>query len=307
MGEPDRVRFRVWSEVTKKAAVVGSKGFIGTRLVTALRGSGYEVVELDLPEIDISVSMFDDPLMVESLSGVDVLFHLAVMNLEHCKSDHRGCILNNVLGTANVMELARRTGIRRVIYSSASSVYGDPVKLPVSESDPAMPLTLYGATKLASEKIIHAYSNNFGLTYGIFRLTNVYGPGQVNGLIPSVIRNLLSGTEISITGNGEQTRDFVYVDDVVNILIESIDHPKYSFISNLGSGRHSSVNKAVEMCGDLMGVNPRVKHTLMQKDRNEFRADLTMFKYRFHCYEFVPFSEGLYSTIQWWKNHEPQA
>lgn len=285
--------------MTKKIAVVGSKGFIGTRLVNTLRAAGHEVVELDLPRVDIALMSSGDLSVNDVFSGVDTLIHLAVMNLEHCKRDYRGCILNNVLGTANVMELAKRAKIRRVIYSSASSVYGDPVKLPVAESDPTIPLTLYGATKLASEKIINVYSNNFDLTCGIFRFTNIYGPGQVNGLIPSVINNILKGNEISITGTGEQTRDFVYVDDVVESLMRAIDHPLYNFISNLGSGTNISVNEVVRLCSDFMQVKPKIKYVPLQKDRNEFRADLTQFRKLFGPHLFVPFAEGLFETITW--------
>ncbi|MDD5614958.1 MAG: NAD-dependent epimerase/dehydratase family protein [Candidatus Methanoperedens sp.] len=298
--------------MTKRIAVVGSKGFIGARLVNALRGAGHEVIELDLPHIDISTFSPDDLVFGEVLSkihtfsevleGVDVLFHLAVMNLEHCKKDYRGCIATNILGTASIMEVVRKARIKRVIYTSASSVYGDPVKLPAAESDPTMPLTLYGATKLASEKVIHAYSNNFDLTYGIFRFTNVYGPGQVNGLIPTVIQNLIKGEEISITGTGEQTRDFVYVDDVVTILRRAVDHPMYSFVSNLGSGNNISVNCVVNMCARVLDIEPLIKYAPMQEDRNEFQADLTEFKRLFGEYEFRRFVDGLVDTVVWWES-----
>lgn len=287
---------------TKKIAVVGSKGFIGSRLVNALRDAGHEVVELDLPRVDIANMAPDDPIMNEVLAGTDTLFHLAVMNLEHCRRDYRGCILSNVLGTANVMELAHRVGIRRVIYSSASSVYGDPVITPVPEHYPPMPLTLYGATKLAAEKVINAYTNNFDLTCGVFRFTNVYGPGQVNGLIPNVVRALLGGMKISVTGSGEQTRDFVYVDDVVQVLMRSIDHPLYSFVANLGSGQQTSVNEVIKWLSGYTGKEARVEHLPLTKDRLAFAADLRLFKEIYGDCKFTSVSDGLQKTVEWWKS-----
>lgn len=287
--------------MSKKIAVVGSKGFIGARLVNALRDVGHEVVELDLPRVDIANMMPDDPI-IEMLAGTDALFHLAVMNLEHCKRDYRGCILTNVLGTANVMGLAHRVGIRRVIYSSASSVYGDPVITPVPEHYPGRPLTLYGATKLAAEHVINAYSNNFDLTCGIFRFTNVYGPGQVNGLIPNTIRALLGGMKISVTGTGNQTRDFIYVDDVVDVLIKSIDHPLYSFVTNLGSGQQTSVNEIIRWLAGYIGKNAQVEHIPLTKDRLAFAADLRLFKELYGDCKFTPISDGLQKTVEWWKS-----
>lgn len=292
--------------MNKKVAVVGSKGFIGTRLVNALRDAGHEVVELDLPRVDIVNMAPDDPIMNEVLAGTDTLFHLAVMNLEHCKRDYRGCILSNVLGTANVMELAKRVGVRRVIYSSASSVYGDPIYSPVPEHHPPMPLTLYGATKLAAEKVINSYVNDldFAFTCGIFRFTNVYGPGQVNGLIPNVVRALLGGMKISVTGSGEQTRDFVYVDDVVTVLIRSMDHPLYSFVTNLGSGQQTSVNQVIEWLSWYTGQEAQVERLPLTKDRLAFQADLTMFRQLYGDIAPTAVSDGLYKTVEWWKGLE---
>lgn len=282
---------------------MGSKGFIGRKLVDALRSNGHEVVELDMPRIDISEFNPGDPVFNEILKGTDTIFHLAVMNLEHCKRDYKGCIATNVIGTASIMELARRVGVRRVIYSSASSIYGDPVTTPVSETHQQMPMTLYGATKLAAEKVIHTYSKNFDLTYGVLRFTNVYGEGQVNGLIPTVINSLLKGDKIQITGTGEQTRDFVYVGDVVKVLIRAMDHPKYSFICNLGSGTMFSVNDIVKLLAGFTGKKADIEYIPMQIDRGAFKADLRRFRELFgDKFRFIPIENGLYKTVEWWRN-----
>ncbi len=291
------------TEDSKKVVVTGAKGFIGRRLVDALHKEGNEVIELDLPGIDISELYPDDPVYSETLKDTDTIFHLAVMNLEHCKQDYRGCIKANVLGTASMMELARRIGVKRVIYSSASSIYGDPITTPVFESHQQLPLTLYGTTKLAAEKVIHSYSKNFDLTYGIFRLTNVYGIGQTNGLIPTVINNLLRDEMIQVTGTGKQTRDFIYVDDVVNALIHAMDHPKYSFICNLGSGHEFSVNEIIESLAGFTGKEAHINYVPLQIDREAFKADLKRYRELFgDRHKLTPIEDGLYKTVEWWRN-----
>lgn len=277
-----------------KTAVVGSKGFIGARLVRALRDAGHEVVELDLPRIDISEPCADAEYC-EMLRGTEVLYHLAVMNLEHCRRDPCGAIDVNVRGTLNVMELAKAAGVRRVVYSSASSVYGNSVKQPVPEDAPTDPLTLYGATKLAAEKIVQLYGND-GLVTVIFRFSNVYGPRQVNGIIPTVIDKIRDGAEIEVTGNGTQTRDFVYVDDVVGVLVRAIRVPLYNIVCNIGSGKPESVNSVIETISRLLMRKPVVRYVPMQVDRNVYCADITKMRALYNP-EFLSFEHGLLATI----------
>jgi len=154
----------------KKIAVIGSSGFIGTHLCMKLRDQGHEVVECDLPLVDITI-----PANLYLLEGVDVIYHLATMSLTNCKKYPAVCIMTNIEGTLNVMRAMKKYGIKRLIYSSASSVYGTPDKVPVEESDPKEPLTLYGASKLAAENIIKIKINEMNLnnsleyTAGIFR------------------------------------------------------------------------------------------------------------------------------------------
>lgn len=282
--------------------MIGSSGFIGTHLVESLKKKGHQVTGLDLPAVDITD--LGELLKIENVfCNADCIYHLAVLPLNNCNMSPRRCIETNVLGTANVMEVARLNGVRRVIYASASSVYGNPETLPVGEEAPKHPLTIYGATKLAAENVIHAMSRDLEpyLTYGIFRLTNVYGPGQKNGLIPSVISNILNGTEVCITGDGKQTRDFVYVDDVVELMIRAMDTPLYSFTANLGSGSQVSVNRVVDMCEGYLALHANRKYVPYDGDRKEFRADLTKVGDIFGERKVMLFGDGLFDTVQSWK------
>jgi len=288
----------------KKIAVIGSSGFIGAHLCKKLRDQGHEVVECDLPGVDITV-----PVSLYPLEGVDVVYHLATMPLSSCKKYPALCILTNIEGTLNVMEAMKKFGIKRLIYSSASSVYGTPDKVPVEESDPKDPLTLYGASKLAAENIIKVkinemnIDNSFEFTAGIFRFTNVYGPGQLNGVIPAFITKSLANDEISITGDGSQSRDFVYIDDVVNVMVLALSEPMYGFTMNLGSGVQVSINELLRLTTDITGCHPKVVHTIADGDRKEFIADTTLLSKHFDVGEyFTNIHSGLAKTIEWWLN-----
>lgn len=289
---------------TKKIAVIGSSGFIGSHLCMKLRNQGHEVVECDLPRIDITI-----PVSLHPLNGVDVVYHLATMPLNSCKKYPALCILTNIEGTLNVMEAMEKYGIKRLIYSSASSVYGTPDKVPVEESDPKEPLTLYGASKLAAENIIKVkinemnLNNSFDFTAGIFRFTNVYGPGQLNGVIPAFITKSLAHDEISVTGDGSQSRDFVYIDDVVNVMALALEEPLYGFTMNLGSGVQVSINELLRLTTDITGCHPKVVHTIADGDRKEFIADTTLLSKHFDMGEyFTNINTGLVKTIEWWLN-----
>jgi len=299
----------------KKIAVIGSSGFIGRHLCKKLRDQGHEVVVCDLPGVDITI-----PASLYPLEGVDVVYHLATMSLTSCKKYPALCIMTNIEGTLNVMEAMiegtlnvmeamKKFGIKRLIYSSASSVYGTPDKVPVEESDPKDPLTLYGASKLAAENIIKVkinemnLNNSFDFTAGIFRFTNVYGPGQLNGVIPAFITKSLAHDEISITGDGSQSRDFVYIDDVVNVMALALAEPMYGFTMNLGSGRQTSISELLRLITDITGCHPKVVHTIADGDRKEFIADTTMLSKHFDVGEyFTNIHNGLVKTIEWWKN-----
>jgi len=277
--------------------VIGSNGFIGQHLCNQLQIQGHEVIKADLPEVDITnINSFD------LLSKVDIIYHLAVLPLSSCNKDYKKCIETNIMGTANLMTVAGSNKVKRIIYASASSVYGEPESLPAHESDPTIPLTMYGMSKLAGENVVRIMSNNFDLTYGIFRFTNVYGDGQRNGIIPIVINKLLNGDKIEITGNGKQTRDFVHVDDIVTFLIKAMSLPIYSFTANLGSNHNTSINDIVGLCSKYLNKAPIVKNIPMTVDREHFYADTTILKDIFGEFEFINFETGLFNTINWWIN-----
>jgi len=274
--------------MSKLIAVTGSKGFIGSALCKALRAAGHNVIECDLLPCDIT-----NPLTLDRLENAEILYHLAAMPLINCKENKPGCVETNVLGTVNVLEAARN--VRRVIYASASSIYGN-APLPVKEDAEPKPVTLYGATKYAAEHFIRLYSQDYGFSHVIFRLTNVYGPGQRYGLIPSVIDSILNGKPITVKGDGRQTRDFVYVEDVVNILTQAISHPLYSCTVNLGTGVETSVCEIINLCVKYLGKPALLRYVMFDNDRLRFCADNTLLR-KLYNPTFTPVAEGLRRTI----------
>lgn len=280
----------------KKIIVTGSNGFIGRNLVDALEKTGkYEVIGVDIPNYDIR--KLQDLGIFE---GADTVFHLATYPLINCVENPYCGIDTNIKGTLNVIKSCLDHKVRRLVYSSASSVYGNPKIVNVPEWHDKVPTSIYGVTKYAGEGLIHALMDGRSLdtTYTIFRFTNIYGPGQSNGLIPTVISKLKNNEIIKITGNGEQTRDFVYVGDVVDILIRSIESPLYSSTMNLGSNEEISVNDVVSMAARVLDVDYEIQYSPGDFERNRFKADTTLLYTAYPDVVFKPFSQGLYRTVQ---------
>ena len=261
-----------------KAAVVGGAGFIGSNLVDALVARGDDAIVVDnlstgyrrnlnpaapLHEIDISV---DSEQLTSALNGRDVVFLTAAMpRVPRSIEDPVGTHAVNVTGALRVLKAAVDAGVRRVVYSSSSSVYGDQPTLPLTEDMHPGPLNPYACQKLMGE----IYARNFAHIYGIetvcLRYFNVYGPRQVTeGAYRLVISIFMDqrqqGQPMTIQGDGEQTRDFTWVGDVVraNILAAESDKVGKGEPINVGAGAEVSVNRVAELIGGpVVHVAPR--------------------------------------------------
>jgi len=184
------------------------------------------------------------------MQGVDYVFHLAVLPFNPCTEDMRLCIDTNITGTLNVVEAAAGTRVKKIIYSSASAVYGniDTVRS-VDESQPCNPISMYGASKMMGELIIR----NSGVPYIILRYMNVYGIGQKSGLIPALLHCVKNNIPPTVDGDGQQAFDFVHVDDIVraNILAANSDVENETF--NIGGDNEITVTEAVKAVLDTAG------------------------------------------------------
>jgi len=255
--------------------VTGGAGFIGSWTVEKLISREYKVVILDnlaYGSIDNLSKVLDDIVFINGdirdSELLDKLFkkyrfygviHLAALVSvnEVSQKPYEGYSIN-VYGTFNLLEMSRKYDVERFVYASSAAVYGDPLSLPISEDHPLYPKSLYGATKLAGEVLVNSYSINYGLSTISLRYFNVYGPrmkpGPYAGVIYIFIHNVIHNKPLTIYGDGLQTRDFIYVEDVAeaNLLaLESNVTGSY----NIGSGNDISIKDLAYKILGLMGRN----------------------------------------------------
>jgi UDP-glucose 4-epimerase len=258
-----------------KFLVTGGSGFIGSHVVDRLVAEGAgEVVVFDArPRTDnlaealehgnvriVEGDVGDSAALAQAATGVDGVFHLAVLPLGPCSEDPRRCLDVNVVGTFNVLNAARQAGARKVVFSSASSVYGDTNET-MDESHPLGARTMYGGSKIAGEYFVRAFHDLYGLDYVILRYMNVYGPRQDGGLVINVLRRIQSGEPPTIMGDGSQSFDFVHVADVAGANVRAMASDVGEATLNVGGGNEVTVREIVGRLIELSGssVEPEIR------------------------------------------------
>lgn len=247
--------------VKNKVAVTGDLGFIGGHLKKALHESGYEVVCFDLARDKSEDIRFLEP---KDFADVEYVFHLAAKaKVQQSIDDPLMTHSHNIDGTLNVLWCAYKAGVKRVIFSSSSSVYGDQLTLPLEETMKPNPLSPYALHKLVGEN----YCKMFGMVYGLetvcLRYFNVFGENMpLFGAYTAAIRNFFEqkkqGTSLTVFG-GAQTRDFTYVGDVVraNILAAETPIKMHGEVFNIGSGKNHSIKEIAETISDDVTFLPQ--------------------------------------------------
>lgn len=299
----------------KKIVVTGGCGFIGSHVVEALWERNRVIVIDDLSSGDeANISSFDvefhrrsitEPLE-ELFAGANLVFHLAAsVSVARSVEDPRHDAEVNISSTLNVLEAARRCGVSRVIYSSSAAVYGEPRALPISESHPLRAISPYGLSKLTGERYCSLYCSLYGLETVSLRYFNVYGPKQkadnpYSGVISIFVRNAIEGQVSTIYGDGKQTRDFVYVKDVVeaNLLAASGGREILGHAFNVGTGMETSVNDLARFLGtEAVHGPPRpgdIRHSV---------ADTRLAKEKLSFTARTPLQEGLARYMDWYRAH----
>jgi UDP-glucose 4-epimerase len=249
--------------------VTGGSGFIGSHVVDELLDAGAgkvvvldKVIRRDNLELALSFGRVElveaDVADVESLQrhmeGAHGVFHMAVLPLGPCDEQPRLCLEVNVVGTFNVFEAARDAGVQKIVFSSASSVYGDTFET-MDESHPLNARSFYGATKIAGEYFLRAFHEQSGIDYVVLRYMNVYGPRQDGGLVINVMRRIQSGRPPTIMGDGSQSFDFVHVADVAKANVRAMDSDVSDEAFNIGGGNEATVREVVEQLVALSGSN----------------------------------------------------
>ncbi len=258
----------------KKALVTGGAGFIGSHLVEALSAAGCEVVVLDnlsggklsnLESVRTDISFYEYDIrqldaLLEAANGCDVIFHLAaVVAVQQTIEDPLNSTMINDIGTLNVLEAARKTNVQRVVFASSCAVYGDDPRLPKDESMIPMPSSPYAVHKLSGEHYLRVYGELFGLKNASLRFFNVFGPRQdpsspYSGVISIFMSQAVSHKAPLIYGDGHQTRDFVFVKDVVKALLLAAQSDQTAGnVYNIGSGDQVTINRLWELIAALSG------------------------------------------------------
>ncbi|HOX85682.1 MAG TPA: NAD-dependent epimerase/dehydratase family protein [bacterium] len=260
-----------------KILVTGGAGFIGSNLVDACLQEGHQVYVVDnfstgrrenLPA-DVPVYPFNiqDPKMDDLFrqEKFEAVFHEAAqMDVRRSVQDPIFDAQNNILGTINLLQCCAKYHVGKVIFaSSGGAIYGEQVQFPATESHPLAPYSPYGITKLAGEKYLFFYALNYGLQYVALRYANVYGPRQnprgEAGVVAIFTRMLIDGEQPTINGDGEQTRDFVFVKDVVAANLKALKYGKNGMF-NIGTGKESTIKQVFHLLVDLVGAEAAEKY-----------------------------------------------
>ncbi len=259
----------------KNILVIGGAGFIGSHLVAELLKEPVNKVVIYDNFVrgkmeNISASLQDKRCEVFSLGGdirdldildaamkgIDYVFHLAAMWLLHCKDFPRTAFDVNVQGTFNVLEACVKNNIKKLIYSSSASVYGDAVEVPMTEEHPFNNKNFYGATKIAGESMCTAFNDRYNLEIIGLRYMNVYGPGQdqhavYSGVVPIMLNKIEAGEQPIINGDGSQAYDFIYVEDVARCNIAALKSDVKLAYYNVGTEVQTSIK---ELCNIILAL-----------------------------------------------------
>ncbi|MCD6223206.1 MAG: NAD-dependent epimerase/dehydratase family protein [Thermoplasmata archaeon] len=256
-----------------KALVTGGAGFIGSHLIDALLKKDYDVacidnfssgkmefIEHNLDKIElIKGDLLNRDDIKKALKSVDIVFHLAAnpdvrLGVENTKIHFE----QNILATYNLLEEMRLAGVKKIVFTSSSTVYGEAEKIPTPEDyGPLIPISLYGASKLAAEALITAYCHTFDMEAKIYRFANVVGPRSTHGVIYDFIHKLLKDkTKLEILGDGSQKKSYLYIDDCIDAMFFGLQSSKQVDIFNIGSEDWVNVKRIAEIVSEEMKLQP---------------------------------------------------
>lgn len=304
-----------------RVLVTGGAGFIGSNLVKLLSSEGYEVVVLDnlstgyrqnldsLKQVFLKVGDVRDADMIAGvMRDVEIVFHLAasvgnVRSIEQPVEDSEV----NVIGTIRVLEAARRAGVKKIVCSSSAAIFGELQRLPIDEGHPTEPDSPYGVSKLAEEKLCLAFGRIYDLDAICLRYFNVYGVNQrydaYGNVIPIFADRLLRGKPLTIYGDGEQTRDFVSVDDVARANLLAARSRGVSGAFNIASGVATTINRLAAMMSEMSDVEATIEHTEARKGEvRDSRADISAARATLGYEPKVALSDGLLEYMNWYRS-----
>lgn len=296
--------------------ITGGAGFIGSHLSDALLARGYAVrivddlstgkrdnLQLDHPLLElVEGDVADAELVQRAAAGCQAVVHLAaVASVQASVDDPVRTHQSNFIGTLNVCEAMRVHGVRRVLFASSAAVYGNNGEgQSIAEDTPKAPLTPYAVDKLASEQYLDFYRRQHGLEPVIFRFFNIFGPRQdpsspYSGVISIFSERAVQGQPITVFGDGEQTRDFLYVGDLVQVMVQALEQAQVEEGAvNIGLNQATSLNQMLAALQQVVGSLPAVSYTTPRSgDIRHSRADNRRLLARFDFQRATSMVEGL--------------
>jgi nucleoside-diphosphate-sugar epimerase len=304
--------------------VTGGAGFIGSNIVDELVRRNQDVIVLDdlsagkasnlaaiRDKIDVHLGSITDLAAVQSaIKGADYVIHLAARtSVPRSVKDPLETNLVNIDGTLNVLVAARDAKVRRFVYAASSSAYGETPTLPKIESMPPEPISPYGVTKYVGELYAQAFGRTYGLENASIRYFNVFGPrqdptSQYSGVLSRFMLAVINGEPPVIYGDGEQTRDFTYIDNVVDETLRACDAKDASGkIFNGGTGARITLNQVVKLLEKITGKKIQPKYDLPRTgDIRDSQADISLARKILGFQPLVHFEEGLKLTWAWYSH-----
>ncbi|HET7250944.1 MAG TPA: NAD-dependent epimerase/dehydratase family protein [Gemmatimonadales bacterium] len=313
---PERLRDR-------RVLVTGGAGFVGSNLVRRLQREGARVTVLDdlftgrrenVPDgvAFVHGTVCDAALVERVVAEHEIVFHAAARNIVVSTRNPREDYETNIGGTLNVLLAARASGVERLVYTSSTSVYGNPRTLPINEDDPLSALTPYAVSKLAGENYCMAFYESYGLRTTAVRYSNIFGTGQdpanpYCGVVAKFIESLFAGKPPVIHGDGNQTRDFTYIDDAVEATVQAACSDRaIGEVFNVGTGVETRVNELATILIRLTGWNMVPVHT-DRRDVDNIRRRVVNIEKTRRALRWVPevtLEEGLRRTVEWQREHQ---
>ncbi len=313
----------------KNVLVTGGAGFVGSHLVDKLIGEGPKSIVIasnfflgtpdnlkdalicypHLKLLRCDVADFEEIQDVVTEHHIDVVFNLAVIPLPTSLVKPEWTIRKNIEMTLNLCRLLREKNFETLIQYSSSEAYGSAKSVPMAETHLLDPETPYAASKAATDHIALSYHHTFGCDVAVVRPFNQYGPRQNSkkyaGIIPLTIGRMMRGEPVIIYGDGEQTRDYLYVTDTVEATIEVYKNPHTrGKILNIASGEEISVNKLISLIADEMGHKDKVTHQQARPgDVRRHLAGTSLSEEILQWKPKVSFEEGIKKTVAWYKAH----
>tara|TARA_B100001123_G_C15343974_1_gene1036159 strand:- start:2964 stop:3908 length:945 start_codon:yes stop_codon:yes gene_type:complete len=306
-----------------KALITGVAGFVGSHLAEKLLAQGISVSGIDsftdyypriLKEANLASlhkhqnfhfqeESLQTAALVELLSDVTHVYHLAAQagvrkSWGHDFSEYITC---NIEATQILLEACRVSSLERVVYASSSSVYGDVASIPMQENVPLQPLSPYGVTKLAAEHLCHLYWENYGVPTVSLRYFTVYGPRQRPDMaFNRFLKAILTGEPITLFGNGEQTRDFTFIEDIISATTAAGTRGEPGRVYNIGGGSRVSMNHVIKLMNQCTNREPIVVHQERQKgDMRDTYADTTLAQTDLGFEPSVTLEEGIKAEFEW--------